>query len=352
MMKYLATGIIAILLTCYIVVIRYKILPTKLLSNITIQQYNNDPLSPTPTPVQFPLSVLYMRSQTYPGSNIVIEQTLVDGSNYHRYIASYKSEGLKIYALLTIPFADKPKNGWPVIVFNHGYIPPEVYRTTERYIAYTDAFSRNGYIVLKPDYRGNGESEGQPEGAYYSPAYTIDVLNALASVKKLPEANPKKVGMWGHSMGGNITLRVLVTKPGVVQAAVIWGGVVGSYDDLMNRWHRAVPYQPSTRELALRNRYRQSLVQIHKTPALNPTFWNAIDPTAFISDISVPIELHHGLSDDEVPVAFSESLFTKLTAAHKSVQLFTYEGADHNISEPSFDSAMNRSVDFFNTYLK
>ena len=98
-----------------------------------------------------PLSIQALRSGEFPGSDITIEQTLAPGSNYSRYIASYKSEGLKIYALLTIPTGQMPASGWPTIIFNHGYIPPNEYVTTERYIAYTDAFSRNGYIVLRSE---------------------------------------------------------------------------------------------------------------------------------------------------------------------------------------------------------
>lgn len=306
-------------------------------------------IQPTPS---YPLAVSYMRQQQYPGSDITIEQTLPAGTNYDQYIASYKSEGLKIYALLTIPHGDKPKAGWPVVVFNHGYIPPEIYRTTERYIYYVDTFARNGYIVFKPDYRGNGFSEGQPEGAYYSPAYTIDDLNAISSIKKYKEANPDKIGVWGHSMGGNITLRDLVVNTKDIKAAVIWGGVVGSYNDLMNNWQRRVPYQPSARELALRNRNRQRLTQKYGTPQTDPNFWNSIDPTQFVNDITAPIQIHHGTEDEEVPLDFSQNLYNKLKNANKNVELFTYEGADHNISPPSFNAAMDRSLKFFDKYLK
>lgn len=299
-----------------------------------------------------PLSIEAMRERPYPGSNITIEETLAAGNNYNRYIASYKSEGLKIYALLTVPDGDPPAGGWPVIVFNHGYIPPEVYRTTERYIAYTDAFSRNGYVVFKPDYRGNGNSEGSPEGAYYSPAYTIDDLNAISSIKKYKGVNPNKIGVWGHSMGGNITLRDLVVGPKDIKVAVIWAGVVGSYNDLMNNWQRRVPFRPSQRELALRNRYRQTIVNQFGTPQSNPTFWNSIDPTHFVKDIQAPIQLHHGLDDEEVPVTFSQGLNEKLKNAGKTAEIFTYAGADHNISDPSFSLAMQRSVEFFDKYLK
>src|SRR5207245_135634 len=126
--------------------------------------------APTPTPLPLvPLAIDYMRQQEYPGSDLVIEQRLAAGSNYQRYIASYRSDGLKINGLLTVPNGPKPATGWPVIIFNHGYIPPAEYRTTERYVAYVDAFARRGYIVFKSDYRGHGSSEGQPASAYGSP---------------------------------------------------------------------------------------------------------------------------------------------------------------------------------------
>lgn len=307
--------------------------------------------SPTPTLPVDPLQITQMRQHSYPGSKLTIEQTLSAGINYHQYIASYLSDGLKIYGLLTVPDGTPPASGWPAIIFNHGYIPPEQYKTTERYVAYVGGFARSGYVVFKPDYRGNGNSQGDPEGAYYSPAYAIDVLNALSSVKQYPGVDPNRIGMWGHSMGGNITLRVLVVSKDI-KVAVIWGGVVGSYDDLMNNWTRKVPFHPSQRELSLRNNYRQDLIAKYGTPEQNPQFWNSVDPTYYLNDINVPVQLDVGGADEEVPVAFSQSLYDKLNALNKNVQLYIYPGADHNISGTAFNLAMQRSIDFFNQYLK
>lgn len=305
-----------------------------------------------PSQLDDPLSILVMRQKDYLASDLVIEQKLVSGSNYEQYIASYKSAGLKIYGLLTIPNGEKPQSGWPVIIFNHGYISPKEYKTTERYLAYTDAFARNGYIVFKPDYRGNGNSEGQPEGTYYSPSYTEDVLNALSALKKYPMVDSNRIGMWGHSMGGNITLRCLVVKPDQIKAAVIWSGVVGTYDDLINNWHKRASYSPSPSELALRNRNRQSLIDKYGTPQSNPAFWHSLDPNYFLSDIIAPVQLHAGLADTEVPADFSEGLNNRLKEAGKTVELYTYEEGDHNLSSPAFDLAIQRSIDFFNKYLK
>lgn len=300
-----------------------------------------------------PLMIAAMRQATYPGSDLTIEQRLKPGSNYQRYVASYQSEGLKIYGLLTVPGGNKPARGWPAIIFNHGYIPPELYKTTERYVAYIDALARSGYVVFKPDYRGNGNSQGQPEGAYYSPAYATDGLNALASVKRYREVDPNRIGMWGHSMGGNVTLRNLVvdTKKDI-KAAVIWGGVVGSHDDLMNNWQRRVKYQPSARELALRNNYRRRLTGAYGTPATNPTFWSSVDPTNYLRDITTPIQLHTGGNDEEVPIDFSVKLYERLHSFDKAVEYYNYPGGDHNISSPNFEVAMKRTIEFFDKYLK
>jgi len=311
----------------------------------------------TPSPsaqIPNPLSIAAMRSRSYPGSDITIEQTLPEGSNYHQYLTSYLSDGLKIFALLTVPIGQKPTSGWPVILFNHGYITPETYQTFPsigQYASYYPVFSQAGYIVFKPDYRGNGNSEGNPEGAYYSPAYAIDDLNALSSIKKYSLVDPKRIGIWGHSMGGNITLRDTVVDTKDIKAAVIWGGVVGSYTDLMYNWQRRVRYQPGPRELALRNTSRQTLLAKYKTPQENPQFWNSIDPTQFVKDISTPIQLDVGGSDEEVPVGFSQSLRDELQHAGKTVEYYEYPGDNHNISN-NFTLAMQHSLEFFNRYLK
>lgn len=291
-----------------------------------------------------PLQIDERRKRDYPGSDIVIESVLEPGVNYSRYYISYLSDGLKIYALMTVPNGPKPPTGWPVVIFNHGYIPPDVYRTTERYIAYVDQIASSGYIVFKSDYRGHDLSEGAPGGAYTQDNYSIDVLNAVASVKRHPDADPNRIGMWGHSMGGYITLRSMVVT-GDIKAGVIWAGVVARYPDLFTRWNMgAWPTSPAP------GSWIYSLEQSYGTAATNPAFWNSISANGYLRDLNRPIQLHHGTADHDVPWEFSQMLYDEMIQANQAAELYTYEGDNHNISN-HFSLAMGRTVEFFNRYL-
>jgi uncharacterized protein len=297
----------------------------------------------TPALAQNAVTIPTLKAGSYPGSAIITERSLKNASNYRQMVVSYRSEGLKIYALMTIPLAKAPKNGWPVIVFNHGYIPPAQYRTTERYTAYVAGFARAGYIVFKPDYRGHGQSQGQSGGAYWSPDYTIDVLNAVSSVAKHPGANASRIGMWGHSMGGYLTLRSLVIDKRV-KVGVIWAGVVAPQADLFGRWNRSgpIPAQALSR--------RQQFIKKYGSIEENPTLYRELSANNYLTGIG-PVQIHHGLADVVVPVAFSRTLASNLRAAKQSYQSYEYPGNDHNLSQ-SFSLAMRRSVAYFDRYLK
>ena len=292
-----------------------------------------------------PLQIDAMRAREYPGSDIVIERVLDPGSNYNRYYVSYLSDGLKIYALMTVPNSQMPASGWPSILFNHGYIPPDVYRTTERYLAYVDQMASSGYIVFKSDYRGHDRSEGEAGGVYSRDNYSVDVLNAVASVKRWPEADPDRIGMWGHSMGGFITLRSMVVARDI-KAGVIWAGVVAPFPDLFTRWN------PGARlTAAAPGSFVYSLEQEYGSVETNPDFWNSISANAYLRDLNGPVQIHTGTADADVPWQFSEMLYNDMLAANQTAELYTYEGDNHNISN-YFTTAMGRTIEFFDRYLK
>lgn len=319
-----------------------KILTLSFISALLIPSSSAQKTQTFPNPSSSSLSIVAMRARSYPGSVLAVQQNLRAGSNYKRQVVSYQSDGLTIYALLTVPNGTPPKGGWPAIVFNHGYVAPNVYRTTERYVAYQDAFARAGFITLKSDYRGHGSSQGKAVGGYYDPGYTTDVLSAASSLKKDARVNPARIGMWGHSMGGHLTLRAMVVDSSI-KAGVIWAGVVAPFDLLQNGWTRGPGAE--TIPASLRRKGEEVRAK-YGTLEQNPAFWRAASPNSYLSSLNGPLQLHQGTADVEVPVTFHQELARELTATGKPFQSYIYPGDNHNLSR-NLNLALERSVAFF-----
>jgi uncharacterized protein len=334
---------------------------------ITVQSTSStQPVSPTSTvtmtstatkavyEVGREITVEYLRDLEITGSEITVEQELDQTYYYHQYIVSYISEGNKIYALLTIPSVEPPEGGFKAIVFNHGYIPPAAYRTTEYYTAYVDYLARSGFVVMKIDYRGHGQSEGVPSGSYFSPGYTIDSITALKSLQTMDSIDPQGIGMWGHSMAGNLVLRAMLIEPDI-KAGVIWAGAVYSYDDFVkygidDNTYRP-PVIPEDQEASDPRRRSREIFDIYGRPDTQVDYWEAVSLTENIEYLNSPIQLHHAQDDTVVNVGYSFDLAVTLQENGKQYELYTYEGGGHNLISPYFDQAMLRTVEFFRNNL-
>lgn len=295
------------------------------------------------------LTIEALRDLEIEGSEITFEQQLANGFNYSQYLASYISEGNKIYGLLTVPFGDVPAGGFKAIVFNHGYIPPQSYQPTERYVAYVGTLASHGFVVFKIDMRGHGNSEGDPTGSYFSPAYTIDAIAALKSLQTLDFVDPDGIGMWGHSMAGNLVLRAMLIEPDI-KAAVIWAGAVYSYDD-MTKYRISDPSSPpSSVETPSRRRGRE-LREAYGEPNTGVPYWQAVSLTEHIDYLQRPLQIHHAADDPVVNIGYSLDLVSVLQEHGKVYEFYEYEGGGHDIDSPYFNTAMERTIAFFQTYL-
>lgn len=286
-----------------------------------------------------PMAIEALRQIEYPGGDFVIEETLSNGTNYRRFVASYKSENLKIFGLLTVPLTSMPAEGFPTIIFVHGYIPPKQYSTINSYPTYQATLARAGFVTFKPDLRGHGNSEGEPVSAHYSEKYVVDTMNAIAYLKEYEGVNPERIGYWGHSNGGQIGLRVALVSSDI-KAASFWAGVVGSYEDMFETYVENIPFLDNE---------RNPLVQVHGLPSENPEFWNPLEPYEYLEDINIPIELQHGTNDADVPIELSLSLKSALEGAGKNVEYVEYSD-DHNISANA-SRAWQKTISFFREHL-
>ena len=82
-----------------------------------------------------------------------------------------------------------------------------------------------------------------------------------------------------------------------------------------------------------------------------PADWDDISANAHLSQISGPLQLHHGTADDRVVLRLSTDLLLAMRKAGQPVELYSYHGDDHNLSI-GFSRAMQRSIDFFDEHVK
>lgn len=301
---------------------------------------------PSPTPFPFEEATIDgLRKRSYTGT--LGEKTMYEKrSAYTSYLTSYTSDTYKINALLTEPTGPMPQGGWPAIVFIHGYIPPKQYETTSRYVAYVDYLASQGFAVLKIDLRGHGQSEGQAGGAYYSSDYVVDTLNAYAALQGYQNINPDRIGLWGHSMAGNVVMRSAAVKP-TIPAVVIWAGVGYTYEDIQKYRISDASYQRPPSMPTIQGRRRNPIVEIYGEPNLAVPFWQKFAPASYLHELQGAIQIHHAIDDDVVNIEYSRDLNALLEKTSVPHEFFEYQSGGHNIEGYSFAQAMERTSEFY-----
>ena len=291
-------------------------------------------LTSTPDPYA-PWTIETLLKRSYGGGEIQDEQTLAVTSAFTRTLISYPSDGLKIYGFMNEPKGEGP---FPLIIAIHGYIDPAIYQTLDYTTGNADALARAGFMVIHPNLRGYFPSDSGEN--LFRVGMAEDILNLIQIVKDtggkpgvLAKADPDSIGLWGHSMGGGITTRVVTVNPDV-KAAVLYGAMSGDERrnyEAINRWSNGLR---GLEELAVP---QDALPRI--------------SPINFLDQIQAAISIHHGGSDELVPLAWSLETCERLQTLKKTVECFTYDGQPHTFSGDGGELFNQRVIDFFNRYL-
>lgn len=285
-----------------------------------------------------PYLIKSLQSRSY-DSDLITQRPVRETSRFTSSVVSFLSDGLKQYALINIPKGSTPNGGWPVVIVNHGYIEPEVYSVENSYINTSAYFANSGFLVVKPDYRGHDNSEGEAGSLTSRINYAVDVLNLLAGVKKLTYVNPNRIYMYGHSMGGDVTLRVLEVCPDCIKAATLWAPAVRDFPESYLYFTRRNPDTPERQ--ARRARFQSEL-----TSLFTPAEYDQISAFDNVNLVQVPVNIHHGTEDLSVPYEWGQKVAEKFAENNKTHYFYTYPGDNHDISG-NWSTALNRDISLF-----
>ena len=125
----------------------------------------------------------------------------MDAANFTRTDSDFMSHGVRCSGWLYVPTGkQKPA----VVVMAHGFGAEKTFGLEW----YAERFAQNGLAVYVFDYRNFGGSDGQPRNLVEPKRHNEDWINALAHVRRLPQVDPKRIGLWGTSFSGG---HVIVT---------------------------------------------------------------------------------------------------------------------------------------------
>jgi len=316
--------------------------------------------TPTPSATPHPLAaytIAGMRERNFPGGEIRVRGLLEQDDAITRYYIDYPSDGLTITGLMYAPAGDGP---FPTLILLHGYIEREQYYAGADTWQAADYFARRGYLVLAPDLRGWGESDSGL--SLFHTGLTADVLNLISSLPSLPEADPARVGLWGHSMGGGIAAKVL-TVDDRVRAALLYAPNSADDADLIARWgpgclagqSQAAGDHCNPGEI-IPPETPPELIAAYLSAASDPDFLRRVAPLYYLNEIAVPIQIHigeeDGLSLVETPVEWSARLAEALRAADRDVTVFSYPGQGHAFLGQGWETLLERALAFFDQTLR
>ncbi|HSR21864.1 MAG TPA: alpha/beta fold hydrolase [Anaerolineales bacterium] len=317
--------------------------------------------TPTLTTQQWlePYTLRGLRERPWTPAKLVGREEKLKTSIFTRYAITYLSDGLRITGILQVPAQGKPP--FPVIVMNHGFFNRIEYRAGDGTDRAAEYLNRRGYLTLSSDYRSWDGSEAGPS-LYYS-GLVIDVVNLMRAAESIPEADTGRIGMWGHSMGGGVTMKVLTLET-PVKAAVLYSTVSADDADILARWGLGCigDIEAGENQLGCNS---SDVIPLDLPPELIKAYYEASLDAALLAGtspihnlelVSVPIQIHYGTRDGEnmagTPPEWSQKLFSALEAAGRPVELFGYDGERHSFVGDSWVAFMERSARFFDKYVR
>lgn len=295
---------------------------------------------PTPTSDPWaayaPYTVEGLRAREFGAGQIEIVRVLEETPAFTRYLFAYPSDELRITGMLNRPKGDGP---FPVVILNHGYYPLDVYQTGNGTRLAADYLAARGFLTLSPDFRSHAESDDAPNP--FRAGHVIDVLNVIPLAQRLPEAQPGKVGMWGHSNGGAITSKAMVISDQIA-AAVIYAPA--SSNIVEDYWFRVERSRSRGAEI--------DRVDWPVAPEEAPDLYQRLSPLPYLDRVEAPVLIHWGTADDVVPLKWPDDLRSGLEAAGKQVRMEVYEGQPHSFTGASNGLYLERTVEFYGQHLR
>lgn len=255
-----------------------------------------------------------------------------------------------IHGYLYAPPILEPGRRYPALVWVHGgpmrqmrdgWHPLHSYAI---FHAFTLYLAHRGIVTLAVNFRGGtGYGVGFEQGTYLAVGVddVADVVNAGRYVKTLPYVDPERVGVWGISYGGHMTLAALTKHPEVFAMGV---NIAGVWDETSwARWaERAYPMAAGFFKARLGG-----------SEEVRPDVWREASPRHWVAQMTAPLINLHGTKDESVPFAQLDEVVKDCVAHGKRFETHYYPDESHVFTHRrTWADAFRKIERAFERYLK
>jgi dipeptidyl-peptidase-4 len=175
--------------------------------------------------------------------------------------------------------------------------------------------TQKGYIVMSIDNRGTRVPRGRAwrKSIYRQVGILASADQAAAArsiIKQFPFIDRERIGVWGWSGGGAMTLNLLFRYP--------------------HLYRTGIAVAPVTNQRFYNSIYQERYMG---TPDSNPEGYTKGSPINFAGQLEGHLLLVHGTGDDNVHYQNTESLINELIKYNKSFRIMSYPNRSHGLWE-------------------
>jgi dipeptidyl aminopeptidase/acylaminoacyl peptidase len=264
---------------------------------------------------------------------------------------SYRSAGGRgIQAQLVCPPGMDPGRTYPALVWVHGGPIRQMrwgwhpMRTYALFYAVHQYLAHRGYVSLAINFRGGiGYGRNFRQALYHKMGVddVADAVNAARFLKSLPYVDPQRVGVWGISYGGYMTLHCLTQYPEEFALGI---NIAGIWD--FAQWQRWVRERWG-RSGGLFNTF------LGGEPEDSPELYAQASPATFADRMRAPLVNLHGTADANVDFAQLDRIVKDCVRLGKDYEAHYYPGEAHTFAHRhSWKDALAKVEAAMDRYLK
>ncbi len=240
----------------------------------------------------------------------------------------FDSDDFQLVGMMHRPDAAVFPNPRPTLLFLHGFTGQKT-EAHRLFVKTARALTRAGFIALRFDFRGSGDSGGEFEEASVT-GWRRDARVAFDTLLKQPGVDTSRVGVIGLSMGGAVASHLVAGEPRV-RSAALWSAVANGPEVV------SVIGTPEAMEHLAKHGWADRMG--NKVSAAFVKEFETMHPSNDLARSQCPVLIVHGTADETVPVAQAD-LFEAAArkAPNRRVEKLIVPFADHTYANVTLEA--------------